>query len=688
MGLCSRPCAAEDTSLEPITIIAMGVSQMTAASSGDVTSADIASMPLSRPAAVLENVPGLIVTQHSGEGKANQYFLRAFNLDHGTDLALSVDDMPVNMPSHAHGQGYSDLNFLVPELIADIHYKKGPYYADEGDFATAGAARIDLVRQLSPSVTLGLGDDGYRRVLALGDFDLQPGRLLAAAEVYRNDGPFDVSDDYRRLNGVVRYISGGSNDYWTLTAMAYRGLWNATDQVPQRAIDEGLIDRFGTLNPSDGGDSSRDSLSFSRVVRRDSSQTELSAYLIRYELDLWSTFTYFLRDPSNGDQILQHDDRMVYGVKAAETWYGDLFGRAATTVIGVQVRADDIRDVGISSTVDRRTLGASQDASVLESGLGAYLESTWQLAASVRATLGARYDEFAFDVTDKLQIDPQGSDSGDKRSGIFSPKVGLAFGPWRGTSLFLDAGGGYHSNDARGVTRSGNNADAAPVTPLTRAFGAEIGIDQRGGSWDVKLDAFLLKLRSELVFDGDAGVTVPSGATTRFGLEWGGKYRINDWLSAELNAAWTRARFDREAPADDLGCSDASPVYPCADPLRIVGRYVPNSPTSVADAAITAHRPSGWFATVRARHFGSSPLVEDNSAESTPYTTIDLRGGFDSRERWTIALDLFNVANKKWDDIEYYYVSRLNGESNARPDYEVHPGIPRTLRAHFSYRFF
>ena len=370
--------ADTDPALEQITVVATGISNMSAASAGDISQVEMMSQPLLRPAAVLENVPGLIVTQHSGEGKANQYFLRAFNLDHGTDLALEVDDMPVNMPTHAHGQGYSDLNFLIPELAGDLHYQKGPYYADEGDFATAGTTRIGLISDVPTSATLGFGDDGYRRGLLMGSAALAGGTLLGAGEVYHNDGPFDVPDDYNRLNGVLRYHHGGDRDFYTLTAMAYSGKWNSTDQVPQHAISEGLIDRFGSLNPCDGGVSSRESFSFNRLKRTDTDQAQFSAYVIRYKLDLWSTFTYYLKDPVYGDQLLQHDNRVVYGFKGSKTWYAELFGLPMTNVIGAQARIDDIQDVGIFPTFERQTISTTQNASVLESNGAVYAENTIQ----------------------------------------------------------------------------------------------------------------------------------------------------------------------------------------------------------------------------------------------------------------------------------------------------------------------
>jgi TonB-dependent Receptor Plug Domain len=687
---------AAEAALDSITVVAAGVSNMTAASAGDISQTQLAARPLLRPAAILENIPGLIVTQHSGEGKANQYFLRAFNLDHGTDLALEVDDMPVNMPSHAHGQGYSDFNFVIPELAADLHYKKGPYYADEGDFATAGTARVGLANEAGTSALLSFGQDGYRRELFTGSTSLASGTLIGALEAYHNDGPFDVPDDYNRLNGLLRYHHGDAGDYYTITAMTYSGRWNSTDQIPQRAIDAGLVERFGTLNPTDGGVSSRSSLSFNRVLRTDQAQLQISAYLIRYKLDLWSTFTYYLQDPVNGDQTLQHDDRVVYGFKASKTWFADLFGLPMTSVIGVQMRVDDIRDVGIFPTRERQVIGTTQDAAVLESNGALYAESTVQWLPHLHTTLGIREDQFDFDVKDKMlnnngscsiSSDPLGCDTGNRRASIFSPKLGVVLGPWGNTHYFFNVGDGYHSNDARGVTRSGENPNQAPVTPLTRATSAEAGVvTTLVPDLESHVDIFQLKLKSELVFDGDAGVTSPSGATTRRGIEWGNTYQINSWLAGEVNAALTRARFDGNAPADDLGCADAAPKFLCAQPVAIVGRYVPNSPTNVIDAGLTAKRESGWFGALRARHFGEAPLVEDNSEKSPAYTTLDARIGFQARQ-WTAALDIFNVANVRWNDIEYYYVSRLKNEAVPVADHVVHPGVPRTLRAQIKYTF-
>jgi outer membrane receptor protein involved in Fe transport len=300
-----------------------------------------------------------------------------------------------------------------------------------------------------------------------------------------------------------------------------------------------------------------------------------------------------------------------------------------------------------------------------------------------------REDAFSFDVRDKMLSDPLGSNTGKARSHLFSPKLGIVLGPWDATSLFLTVADGYHSNDARGITRSGHNPDAQAVTPLTRATSAEIGLstDLFDAAWHTTLDVFRLKIKSELVFDGDAGVTMPSGSTTRTGIEWGNTFRINDWMHADLNAAVSRARFDHNVSPDDLGCGDAAPSYPCPSAIAITGRYIPNSPTSVIDAGLTAEHPSGWFASLRMRHFGESPLVEDDTARSPAYTTFDLRVGYQRPGKWLLAVDTFNLFNVKWNDIEYYYVSRLQGEPAPRPDFVVHPGVPRTVRMKVQYCF-
>jgi outer membrane receptor protein involved in Fe transport len=356
---------------------------------------------------------------------------------------------------------------------------------------------------------------------------------------------------------------------------------------------------------------------------------------------------------------------------------------------------DDIRDVAIDATVQRQYLSTHQDAGVRESNAALYLEASTEWSGTLHTIVGVRDDQFWFNVKDKMRnadgscdirSDPLGCNTGSVRANLASPKLGVILGPWAGTSWFITLAEGYHSNDARGITRSGASPDAPPVTPLTRAVSGELGLSATPvPRWQSTLDAFVLKLRSELVFDGDAGETSPSGATTRFGIESGNTFRINTWLHAELNVALSKARFDHNTDPDDLGCGDAAPSHPCTSPIAISGRYIPNSPTNVIDAGLTAQHPSGWFGALKVRHFGESPLTEDDSAKSPAYTTADLQLGYQHAGKWLIAADVFNLFDAKWNDIEYYYVSRLQHEASPSADFVVHPGVPRTVRIHVQY---
>ena len=316
---------------------------------------------------VLEEVPGLIITQHSGEGKANQYFLRGFNLDHGTDIAIHVDGMPVNMRTHAHGQGYADLNFLIPELVGAVEFHKGPYFVRDGDFASAGSVRIDYFDKLDRNIALTtLGSFGFKRGLSAASVPLGAGNLLVAGEAQTYDGPWVVPDALRKLNGVARYSQGTATDGFAVTGMAYWARWNATNQIPERAVAEGIIGRYGTLDPTDGGDTGRFSLS-GRWSQSDAGGiTRASAYVIRYQMNLFNDFTYFLNDPVGGDQFHQLDQRVLGGGEVLHIFQGDLFGRPLEVEVGAQTRTDSIR-VGLFNTAVRRYRSTVLDDRVLES---------------------------------------------------------------------------------------------------------------------------------------------------------------------------------------------------------------------------------------------------------------------------------------------------------------------------------
>ena len=343
----------------------VGIAQ--SASQGAVTARQLDTRPIMRPGEVLETVPGVVISQHSGEGKANQYYLRGFNLDHGTDFATTVAGMPVNMPTHGHGHGYSDLNFLIPELASGVQFSKGPYFAEHGDFATAGTANINYTNTLSrPIVRLGGGNDAFGRMLVAAAPTVGRGTLLAALELERSDGPWEQPDELRKFNGLIRYTRGDERNGLSATLMGYRGMWNSTDQIPTRAVADGRIGRFGLVDPTDGGASSRYSASIEWQRSNGNASTTLSAYGLKYDLDLFSNFTYFLDDPENGDQFQQTDHRFVSGARLTHRRIGRWLDRPTQNTVGVQFRNDNIDDIGLYHTRERERLETIRQDSVIQ----------------------------------------------------------------------------------------------------------------------------------------------------------------------------------------------------------------------------------------------------------------------------------------------------------------------------------
>ena len=460
-----------------------------AASDGIVLREQIEARPSLRPAEVLETVPGLVVTQHGGDGKANQYFLRGFNLDHGTDVSIYALGMPVNQRSHAHGQGYADLNFLIPELIDNVTYRKGPYLARDGDFATAGAVDIDYVDRLDhPFAQLGVGGHGYRRALVVGSWPIgvkagarpqeSDGRLLLAVEAETYDGPWTVPENLRKQNVFLRYSEGSLEHGWRLSGIAYRARWTSTDQIPQRAVDSGQIGPFDSLDPTDGGETDLTALIWNARGANGVGPWQANAYLSAYGLDLYSNFTYALDNPRRGDQFRQHDRRIKLGGDVAQTVRWQALGAAQSTTFGTQVRQDRISALDLQLTQARVVYETVRSDRVRETSVGVFVDQATQWTPWLRTRAGLRADQFQFAVNSN---DPQ--NSGTRNAGIVSPKLSVALTPRRELSLFANWGRGFHSNDARGtvITRDPDPRSATfgqpvdRVTPLARAEGRELG---------------------------------------------------------------------------------------------------------------------------------------------------------------------------------------------------------------------
>ncbi|MBA2722374.1 MAG: TonB-dependent receptor [Methylibium sp.] len=644
-----------------------------AASEGAVTQRLIQNRPALRPGEILEFVPGMIVTQHSGNGKANQYFLRGFNLDHGTDFATFVDGMPVNMVSHAHGQGYTDLNFLIPELVRRIDYRKGPYFAREGDFASAGSARLALLDTLPrPLAEITLGQRDYRRGLFAGSTQLGESgvALLGAVEAQTHDGPWKVPEDLRKFNGWLRASQRDGNNDRALTFMAYDARWTSTDQIPAARVADGTLDRFGSLDPSDGGRSRRISLSSSTRTTLNDGAWQASAYAVSAKLNLFSNFTYFLDDPVNGDQFEQAERRRMFGGELSRVWDVMLGGRAHAFTLGLQARHDRLDPVGLYRNRERDRLATTVEAEVKQTQAGVYGEWNARWTPWLRSIAGLRADAARFDVDSSVA-----GNSGKASDEQLSPKLGLVFGPWQQTEFFVNAGRGFHSNDARGTTArfSPDGTESLdPVPGLAASRGAELGLRTViVPGLQSSLAVWRLDLDSELVYIGDAGTTEPSGASRRSGVEWNNHWVLDElglpgWL-LDLDLAASRARF-RDAPSG-------------AD-------RVPGSVDRVASFGI-GYAPEGgrWFGHFQVRHFGPRDLVEDGSEQSSATTLAYLRGGWRPSPSVTLALDVFNLFDRKASDIDYFYESRPVQEGTAAEDRHFHPVEPRTLRVTASYRF-
>ena len=638
-----------------------------AASQGSVSREAIEARPAYRPGALLEAVPGLIVTQHSGEGKATQYFLRGFNLDHGTDFAVWIDGMPANMRTHGHGQGYADLGFFIPELAKDMRYRKGPYFADEGDFSAAGATHVGYVDRLDRDIAvLSGGSFGYARGLHAGSTEWGAGTLLYAAEVVHNDGPWANPDDLQKYNLVLRYSEGGAQDGFTVSAMAYGGRWTATDQIARRAVDQRIIGRFNSLDPTDGGNAQRYSLSGEWRRGDDDGLLTLSAYAIASELALYNDFTYFLRDPVRGDQFKQSDSRLVAGGEASYSVTGLWAGREVETKIGTQLRTDDIR-VGLFDTQRRVVLDTVRDDRVLETSAGLYVQNTTRWLDKLRTVAGLRGDLFHADVTSDNPLN-----SGAATAFLPSPKLSVILGPWAQTEFFANAGRGFHSNDARGATIRVDPRDPTAAQPrvplLVSAVGGEVGVRTRiVPGLETSLALFRLDIESELIFAGDAGTTEASRPSRREGIELTNRWKATPWLALDADLAVSRARFTDPDPA---------------------GSRIPGAVETVVAAGAVLDQLGPWYGTARLRYFGPRALIEDNSVRSAGTTTVDLRAGVKLTEQARLQVEIFNLFDTRASQIDYFYTSRLIGEPAAGvSDVHFHPVEPLSARLTFLMRF-
>jgi outer membrane receptor protein involved in Fe transport len=665
IALMAGEAAAQSVAASPDEIFVYGralslIGEAGAGSEGVVGYDDFKRRPLLRAGELVEVIPGLVATQHSGTGKANQFFLRGFNLDHGTDFAASFDGAPVNMRTHGHGQGYLDLNFIIPEIIERVDYRKGPYRASDSDFSAAGSAAFSTYDALDETIAQAtIGENGYRRGLIAGSAAVLGGDLLLAGEAVFSDGAFVLDEELEKFNAFAKYSRATAAGGWSLSASAYDARWTSTDQVPLRAIESGLIPRLGFIDPDLGGEASR----YALTGAVDAGDLDLTAYAIYSDFTLFSNFTYFLDDPVNGDEFEQRDERVVAGGAARYATAAALFGREADVRLGADIRYDDIFTIGLFNTAARERLNTVRDDDVREFSGSVHGEVEIPLTPRLRATVGLRGDLYAYDVQSSLAVN-----SGDGTDGLVSPKAALA---WRATDsleLYANYGRGFHSNDVRGAAISVDPVTLDPADPvdvLVKADGAEIGARFERGGLTASLVGFFLDLDSELVFVGDAGTTEPNGATRRYGLEASAFWRPAPFIALDVSAAYTDARF-----------KDAPPG----------ARRIPQAVEHVIAAGASVTPIEDVTATIRVRHFGEAPLIEDGSAFSDPTTIVNL-GLYWDLGRVELALDVLNLFDSKDADITYFYESRLAGEPAPVADFHLHPVEPRQVRGALRFAF-
>ena len=646
------------------------------ASEGVAGQFQIGNRVVARTGELLEVVPGLIVSQHSGDGKANQYFLRGFNLDHGIDFKMSLDGMPINQRSHAHGQGWADLNPLIPELISSIHYRKGPYYAADGDFANAGSANIYYADKIDRGLaSFGLGQNGFYRTLLSDAPKFKDGNMLYALELSHYDGPWDNPDNYNKLNGLLRYAQGGQANGFNLTAMAYSGRWNSTDQIPWNEYKQGLISRWGAMDKSSGAWAHRYSLSGEWRSADADSSTLVQAYVINNYLDLYSNFEY-----GANSQFNQRDSRVTSGINASRTLNMSGLGKEAANTLGVQIQHDQIQNGLFSSRQRTRIacqIGDPSDPSVTEqcrrdrigqSSIGVYAENHVHWNDWFRTVAGVRGDYFRFANT-SLETSLTGvNNTATVNDFIASPKLNLVFGPWQKTEYYYSAGNGYHSNDARGVTiGSGIRANG-----LVRTFGQEVGVRTEFiDGLQTTLAIFQLDNASEIVYIGDAGRTEDSGRRSRrTGFEFNNYFKANRWLTIDADYALARARF--RDPADE-------------------GNYIPGAVEGVASIAAIVDDGGTYSGSLQLRHFGPRPLTGDNSLRSNSTTTLNGKLGYRVSNDTRIEFIGFNLLNSKQSAIDYAVDSYTPpGSTTPLPDgtYRVfHPIEPLNFRVMLITRY-
>ncbi|WP_405569124.1 TonB-dependent receptor domain-containing protein [Winogradskyella sp. Asnod2-B02-A] len=623
---------------------------------------DLNVTPVNSSQEVLRKVPGLFIGQHAGGGKAEQIFLRGFDIDHGTDISLSVDGMPVNMVSHAHGQGYSDLHFVIPETVNKIDFGKGAYYAQQGDFNTAGYVDFKTKDYLKDSeISFSVGQ--FNSLRTVGLFNLMENtknqNAYVAMEYIATDGPYDSPQNFNRLNLFGKYVVfSPENDKLTLTASHFTSRWDASGQIPQREVDNGNISRFGAIDDTEGGETERTNfnVTLDKYIN-DNTKLKANAFYAHYAFELYSNFTFFLEDPINGDQIKQKEDRNIFGANTSISHTTFLGETELVLTSGIGIRHDISDDVELSRTLNRSTtLENIQLGNINQTNIDAFVNAEFEFG-KLKIAPALRLDYFKFMYNDALQTNYE---TLSETKTIVSPKLNFFYNAQDNLQLYLKSGLGFHSNDTRVVVANGGEAI------LPRSYGADLGtIWKPFPKLIVNSALWYLFLEQEFVYVGDAGIIEPSGKTRRYGLDLGLRYQLNDWLFVDTDATLTNARSIDEPDGED---------------------YIPLAPDFTLTGGLSVDDFKGFSGGLRFRYLDDRAANEDNSIVAEGYMVTDFNVNY-TWNNTTFGLAVENLFDVDWNETQFATESRLQNEAASVEEIHFTPGTPFFLKGTVSYRF-
>ncbi|MGB0423468.1 MAG: TonB-dependent receptor [Flavobacteriales bacterium] len=624
-----------------------------------VTKVSLKTNPVRSSQEILRQVPGLFIGQHAGGGKAEQLFLRGFDIDHGTDISISVDGLPVNMVSHAHGQGYSDLHFVIPETVENIDFGKGPYNANRGNFTTAGYVEFQTKDHVENNlVKIETGMFNTHRVLALLElYKTKKSSSYIAGEHLVSDGAFESPQNFRRTNLLGKFHHHlNSKNLLSLSVSHFDSKWSASGQVPERAIESGLITRFGAIDATEGGETTRTNAQIKHEkLIDDRSVWKTQAFVSNYDFTLFSNFTFFLNDPINGDQIKQHENRTIYGLLSDYVRTMDWGNWDVQLKAGINARHDYSRNNELSRTLRKElVLSRIQLGDINETNVGSYVDfhltkGKWVLNPSVR------WDVFNFHYKNALENDTilQTAEQ------IVSPRLNVLYNPTQKIQLYIKAGKGFHSNDTR-VVLANNDTDILPS-----AYGVDIGsVFKVKSKFLVNVAYWYLFSEQEFVYVGDEGIVEPSGRSNREGIDLSLRYQILDWLFWNADVNYTKARTEGD----------------------VEDEFIPLAPQLTSTSGLSVKHPSGFFAGLQARHLSDRPANGDNSIVAEGYTIVDLNAGMEFN-KLQIGVNVQNLFNTSWKETQFATTSRLQSETEAVEEIHFTPGAPFFIQGSIAYKF-